>query len=77
MAADVHDTVASVAAAYATARREARRIAAGFSLDDVTDRNRRGPLTVRWICLHMIRELGRHAGHADILREQILAADGR
>ena len=31
-------------------------------------------MSLRWIYLHMIRELARHAGHADILREQI---DGR
>ncbi|WP_328591125.1 DUF664 domain-containing protein [Gordonia zhaorongruii] len=26
---------------------------------------------LRWIYLHMIEELARHAGHADILAEQI------
>lgn len=26
---------------------------------------------MRWILVHMIEETGRHAGHADILREQI------
>ncbi|GAB2546660.1 DinB family protein [Nocardia heshunensis] len=28
-------------------------------------------LTLRWIYLHMIEEYGRHAGHADLLRERI------
>jgi hypothetical protein len=37
--------------------------------------NRRGPLTLRWIYAHMIEELARHAGHGDILKEQIVAAD--
>ena len=37
--------------------------------------NRRGPLTLRWIYVHMVEELARHAGHGDILREQVLAAD--
>lgn len=27
--------------------------------------------TVRWVLLHIIEELSRHAGHADIIREQI------
>lgn len=27
--------------------------------------------TVRWVLLHMIEELARHAGHADIIRESI------
>ena len=32
-------------------------------------------MPVRWIYVHMIRELAQHCGHADILREQILARD--
>lgn len=31
----------------------------------------------RWVLVHMIEETGRHAGHADILREQIDGAVGR
>lgn len=27
--------------------------------------------TVRWVLLHVLEELSRHAGHADIIREQI------
>jgi uncharacterized damage-inducible protein DinB len=27
--------------------------------------------TVRWVLLHLIEEIGRHAGHADIVRESI------
>jgi uncharacterized damage-inducible protein DinB len=27
--------------------------------------------TVRWVVLHLIEEIGRHAGHADIVRESI------
>jgi uncharacterized damage-inducible protein DinB len=32
--------------------------------------------TLRWIILHMIEELARHCGHADIIREQIDGATG-
>jgi Protein of unknown function (DUF664) len=32
--------------------------------------------SLRWIYVHMIREHARHAGHADILREQIDGATG-
>ena len=32
----------------------------------------RGPLPMRWIYLHVLRELAQHCGHADILREQTL-----
>ena len=40
-----------------------------------------GPLPLRWVFLHAVREFAQHCGHADILREQILsgrstAADG-
>lgn len=67
------DTVESVLAAYRAAWAEADEIAAAYALDDLAPHNRRGPLTVRWIYAHMIEELARHAGHGDILREQILA----
>ncbi|MFC8075664.1 DinB family protein [Streptomyces sp. NPDC057307] len=33
--------------------------------------------TMRWVLAHMIEETGRHAGHADILREQIDGSTGR
>ena len=36
-----------------------------------------GALTVRWIHLQVLRELAQHSGHADILREQLLASRGR
>ena len=32
--------------------------------------------TLRWIILHMIEELARHCGHADIIREQIDGVTG-
>ena len=69
------DTVESVLSDYRRAWAEADEIAAAYSLDDLATHNRRGPLTLRWICAHMIEELARHAGHGDILKEQILAAD--
>jgi len=69
------DTIASVTAAYRAAAEESRRIAAAHDLGDLALHNRRGPLTLRWILVHLVEELARHAGHGDILREQILAAD--
>jgi hypothetical protein len=72
---DVDDTVASVRAAYLAACDDSRRAIAGMGLDDVLPGNRRGPLPLRWVMLHMLRELAQHCGHAEILREQVLAAD--
>jgi uncharacterized damage-inducible protein DinB len=69
------DTIASVAGAYRKAWSEADEIAAAYDLDDLAEHNRHSPMTLRWIIAHMIEELARHAGHGDILREQILAAD--
>ena len=42
--------------------------------------NRNGgdvPVTLRWIAVHLIEELARHAGHADILRELLDGDTGR
>ncbi len=72
---DEHDTIASVRAEYQAATTDARRVAANYGLDDTANFNRRGPLTLRWIYIHMVEELARHAGHADIVRELILAGD--
>ncbi|MGE0817829.1 MAG: DinB family protein [Candidatus Nanopelagicales bacterium] len=71
---DDADTCASLLAAYAEACAESDAVASAYTLDDHLLHNRRSPLTVRWLYAHLIRELARHAGHGDILREQIVAA---
>ncbi|NIH81741.1 DinB family protein [Amycolatopsis viridis] len=35
------------------------------------------PPSMRWLLVHMIEKTARHAGHADILREQIDGSTGR
>jgi Protein of unknown function (DUF664) len=67
------DTVTAVQEAHRAACESSRRAAASLALDDVLYGNRRGPLPLRWVYLHMLRELAQHCGHADILREQILS----
>jgi uncharacterized damage-inducible protein DinB len=37
---------------------------------------RRGPISLRWVYLHMIEEYARHNGHADLIRERIDGATG-
>ena len=71
------ESIASVQAGYRAACEASRRAVEGFGLDDVVRGNRRGPLPLRWVYLHMLRELAQHCGHADILREQVLAARSR
>ncbi|MFI1444337.1 DinB family protein [Streptomyces fructofermentans] len=36
----------------------------------------RGPVSLRWVLLHMVEEYARHNGHADLLRERIDGAIG-
>ncbi len=67
------DTIASVTAAHRQACATARAAVADLSLDDVVTGHRGGPRTLHWVYLQVLRELAHHCGHADILREQILA----
>ena len=66
---------ALVTEAWAAWREEmafAERLVAEMPDLDVTGYNpRRGPVSVRWVLLHMIEEYARHNGHADLLRERI------
>lgn len=71
------DTIESVRATYLQACDASREAVRDLGLDDVVRGNRRGPLPLRWVYLHVLRELAQHCGHADILREQVLAARGR
>ncbi|TWF82222.1 uncharacterized protein DUF664 [Pseudonocardia hierapolitana] len=67
------DTIASVQQAHQQACAVSRQATAELPLDDIVRGNRRGPLPLRWVYLHMLRELAQHCGHADILREQLLS----
>jgi hypothetical protein len=69
---DHDDTIATVQRAHREACEASRRATSSLGLDDTVLGNRRGPLPLRWVYLHMLRELAQHCGHADILREQII-----
>ncbi|WP_431727418.1 DinB family protein [Verrucosispora sp. TAA-831] len=74
------DTVEGVLAEYrATVERANQVIDACPDLSHPAPRPpRRGPApSMRWVLVHMIEETGRHAGHADILRERIDGSTGR
>jgi hypothetical protein len=70
---DQDDTVDSIQRAHLEACTAARAATSSLDLDDLVRGNRRGPLPLRWVYLHLLRELAQHGGHADILREQVLA----
>jgi hypothetical protein len=64
------DTIAQVQAAYRRRCERSRQAMAELGPGDVVDG--RGPRAVWALRLQVLRELAQHAGHADILREQIL-----
>ena len=70
------DTVLRVQRRYLDACDRSRKIAAEHSLDDVFDW-RGTPVSLRFIYAHLLTELARHAGHGDILIEQLEARRGQ
>lgn len=66
------DTVASVRQAFVEACEHSRTVAATHELDAQYPWYE-SPVSLRFIYTHMIAELARHAGHGDILVEQIRA----
>lgn len=66
------DSVASVRERYEQIIEENRTILA--EVDDLDEISPATGVNRRWVLLHLIEELARHAGHADIIREAI---DGR
>lgn len=69
------DTVESVREAFLAACEHSRAVAAARDLDDEFAWHQ-GPVSLRFIYAHLIAELARHAGHGDILVEQIVARRG-
>lgn len=69
---DDDDTIASVQQAHREACEASRHATSSLGLDDILPGHRRGPLPLRWVYLHVLRELAQHCGHADILREQLI-----
>ncbi|XTZ19045.1 DUF664 domain-containing protein [Micromonospora echinospora] len=69
---DDGDTIATVQHAHREACEASRRATSSLGLDDILHGHRRGPLPLRWVYLHVLRELAQHCGHADILREQLV-----
>lgn len=68
-----HETLDNVVAEYKAACATSDDIAAHHTLDDTADHAIVGNVNLRFIYLGLIAEIARHAGHADILVEQIRA----
>jgi uncharacterized damage-inducible protein DinB len=76
----VNDEPAYLLGLYRVACERSRAaVQAAVSFDALAakpDRRTGGPISLRWIMLHMIEETARHNGHADLLREAIDGATG-
>lgn len=68
---DDNEALAEVIAEFESASERSRAIAARFDLDDIKTHPRVGDVSLRFIYLLAIEDFARHAGHGDILGEQI------
>ncbi|MPZ90578.1 MAG: DUF664 domain-containing protein [Actinobacteria bacterium] len=72
-----HDSTEEILDLYRSECSRSRRIIETVSLDDlVKGEERSADYNVRWVIVHMIEETARHAGHADIIREQLDGSTG-
>jgi hypothetical protein len=69
------DTTASVIAGYRAASARADAVVRTAGLDEPCRED--DSINLRWVLAHLLEETARHAGHADILREQIDGTIGR
>ena len=68
------ETLAYVIGEFERASERSRVIATDFELDNTKTHPRAGDVNLRFIYLVLIEDFARHAGHGDILREQIIAS---
>lgn len=66
------ETLERVRADYEEACANSRRLVASLSLEEQV--SGRGTRALWAIYVHMLREVAQHCGHADILREQVIAS---
>lgn len=69
------DTVSEVRRRYLEACDRSREIASNHHFDEVFDW-RGTPVSLRFLYAHLLTELARHAGHGEILVEQLRARRG-
>jgi uncharacterized damage-inducible protein DinB len=70
--------VAELLAEYEAQCARSNEIVSAASLDDVGRHPgfRAGSANLRWMLIHLVEETGRHAGHADIVRELLDGTKG-
>lgn len=70
------ETVEDVRNLYVEAVGQANAVVDAAESLDVTGASGGQKRSLRWVLVHMIEETARHAGHADILREQLDGTTG-
>lgn len=71
-----HETTAQLLDAYADTRVRADAVIDELDVEDTGTAWSGETVTLRWVLIHMVEELARHAGHADVLRELLDGATG-
>jgi len=71
------DTVAGWLAYYQDQVAQSRQIVASLELGAPCAQPENSDINLRWVLAHMIEEVARHAGHADIIRETLDGATGQ
>lgn len=69
------ESAPEIVALYLTESGRSREIAGAADLDAMSA-HAGVQVSMRWILLHMVAELARHLGHADLMREQVDGATG-
>jgi hypothetical protein len=70
------ESTADIVAFYNRARAAADAALDDIALDDVGTSWMGDSVSMRWVLIHMLEEVARHAGHMDIVRELIDGATG-
>lgn len=70
------ETAADAVAFYGRARTAADTVIGELGLEDTGTSWSGNRVTLRWVLVHMVEEVARHAGHMDICRELIDGATG-
>jgi uncharacterized damage-inducible protein DinB len=70
------ETTAAIAGFYQRARAAADAVIEEVGLEDTGTSWQGDTVSMRWVLIHMVEEVARHAGHLDILRELVDGASG-
>jgi hypothetical protein len=65
------ETTEDIFAYYARARAAADKVIEELDVDALGTAWFGDPVSMRWVLIHMVEEVARHAGHVDIVRELI------